>query len=387
MKKSPLRVVAACCILAAAFCFVAGMFVVVLTDKNATERDFIEYWAAAQQLIHGANPYDPASVLRLERAVGLDDSEPRVTLSPPVALFLVLPLGFLSPKDGLILWLLALMASLSASIWILWILHGRTDSRLHLFGYLFAPALACLMAGQLGIFLLLGVVLFFYLHESRPYLAGAALLPCALKPHLFLPFSMVLLLWLVAGKAYRILGGFLITLAFSCALTLCVNIHVWSQYSQMMNTMTIRHAFVPTLSVALRFLINRNAVWLQFLPAAAGSAWALWYFWIRRTCWNWMDQGLLVLLVSVACAPYAWFSDEAVLLPAVLSGLYGAADSRRSLLPIGLIAGVALIEVFAVTQMTSAFYLWTVPAWFACYLYGTWRQPANPNSRHAVAVN
>jgi hypothetical protein len=84
-----------------------------------------------------------------------------------------------------------------------------------------------------------------------------------------------------------------------------------------------------------------------------------------------MDQGLLLLLVSVLCAPYAWFSDEAVLLPAVLAGIYRADDSGRSLLPFGFIAGVALIEVFAEIPMTSLFYLWTVPAWLAWYLYAT----------------
>jgi len=76
--------------------------------------------------------------------------------------------------------------------------------------------------------------------------------------------------------------------------------------------------------------------------------------------------------VSAACAPYAWFSDEAVLLPAVLAGVYRTVDSGRSLVPIGLIAGVALIEVYAIGHMASAFYLWTVPAWLAWYLYATW---------------
>jgi hypothetical protein len=79
----------------------------------------------------------------------------------------------------------------------------------------------------------------------------------------------------------------------------------------------------------------------------------------------------LLLLVSAACTPYAWFSDEAVLLPAVMFGVYRALDSGRSLLPIGVFAGVALIEVLSVVKMTSPFYLWTVPAWFAWYLYAT----------------
>jgi hypothetical protein len=371
MKTSPLRIAAAACIVAACFAFVVGMFVVFLDNKSAAQRDFIEYWAAGQQLTHDANPYDEAAILRLERAVGLDGDQPKVTFSPPVALFLTLPLGYVRPKAGLILWLLFLVGCLSVSIWILGKLHGRPDSGLQLCGYMFAPVVACLMAGQLGIILLLGVVLFLYLHESWPFLAGSALLPCAFKPHLFLPFAIVLLLWIVSRKAYRILAGFLVTLLASCALTLCFDDHVWAQYSQMMSTTGVLHAFVPTLSVALRFLIDRNAVWLQFVPEAIGCGWAIWYFRTRRARWNWMDQGLLVLLVSALCTPYAWFSDEAVLLPAVLAGVYRAADSGRSLVPIGLIAGVALVELYAVGHMASPFYLWTVPAWFAWYLYAT----------------
>jgi hypothetical protein len=348
------------------------MFVLFLTDKDAGRGDFLEYWAAGQQLTHGASPYDPAGIMRLERAVGREGNQPKFTFSPPVVLLLALPLGFVTPKVGLILWLLILHASLFTSIWILWILHGRPDSALHWCSYLFPPALACLMAGQLGIFLLLGVVLFLYFHGSRPFVAGAALLPCILKPHLFLPISIVLLLWVASRKAYRVLGGFFALLLASSALTLCFQGPVWSQYFEMMRATGVLHEFVPTLSVAFRYLIDRNAVWLEFVPVAGGCVWAVWYFLTRRTRWSWMDEGLLVLLVSAACAPYSLFSDEAILLPAVLAGVYRAAQSRRSLLPIAFICGIALVELYTVGRMSSPFYLWTVPAWLGWYLYSTW---------------
>ncbi len=371
MKKSPWRAIAASFIVLACAFFVIGMFVTFLTDKNASERDFIEYWAAGQQLVHGADPYEPTAILQLQRTVGLEGDEPRVTLSPPFAFFLMLPLGFVSAKAGLVLWLVVLIASLLLSIWLLGILFGRPDSGLHLCGYLFAPALACIMAGQLGIFLLLGIVLFLYFHESWPYLAGAALLPCTFKPHLFLPFFVALFLWVVARKAYQILAGFSIVLLGSCGLTLAVDIHVWSQYRRMMMSTRVLQAFVPTLSVAFRFLVDRNAIWLQFLPEIAACVWVIWYFSTRRAQWNWRDHGMLVLLVAAVCTPYAWFSDEAVLLPAVLAGVYRAMDNRRSLVPIAVIAGGALIELLLVRRMASAFYLWTTPAWLAWYLYAT----------------
>jgi hypothetical protein len=376
MKRNPLRVLAAACIVAAGFCFIVGMFIVSLSNRNAAGRDFIEYWAAGQQLVHGANPYDPVAILCLQRAVGLNDNRPKVSFSPPVAFFLALPLGLVGPKTGLILWLLVLLAGLSVSIWILWLLNGRPDNRFHLLGYAFAPTIACLMAGQLGIFLLLGIVLFLYFHQSRPFLGGAALLPFALKPHLFLPVAVVLLLWAVRRRAYGILAGFSATLFASCALTLSFDRHVWSQYSQMMHITGVLQAWVPTLSATLRFLVDPHAVWLQFLPEAGACAWALWYFWTRRTRWSWMDQGLLVLLVSALCTPYGWFTDESMLLPAVLAGLYRTVDSRRSLLPLGLISGVAWIEVLVPVQLTSPYYLWTTPAWLAWYLYATGNKSA-----------
>jgi hypothetical protein len=381
-RVSPLRVVAASCIVVAGFFLVAGILFFGLSNKSAANRDFIEYWAAGQQLVHGANPYDGAAVLRLERAVEFDGNKPKITFSPPVAFFLVLPLGFVSAKTGVILWSLALLSCISISNWILWILNGRPSSRYHLLGYLFAPVLACQMAGQLGTFLLLGVVLFLYFHKSQPYLAGAALLPFVLKPHLFLPFAIVLLLWAIDRKAYRILAGFAATLLASCALTLYFDIHLWSQYSQMLSTTGVLDAFVPTLSAMFRLLVDRNAVWLQFLPEAAGCVWAIWYFWTRRSWWNWTDQGLLLLLISTACTPYSWFSDEAILLPAVLAALYRVVDSGRSLLPLGLITGVALIEVLAVVKMTSPFYLWTVPAWLAWYLYAGRTTALQPSKSH-----
>ena len=387
MKASLWRTIAAAGIVAAGFCFVAIVFTVSLTDKDAADRDFIEYWAAEHQLIHGANPYDGTEILRLERSAGMDRGQPEVMFSPPVAFVLALPLGFFSSKTGLILWSLALLASLSAALWMLWLMQGRPETLLYLLGFLFPPALMCLKAGQLGIFLLLGTVLFLYFHKSRPFLAGASLLPCALKPHLFLPVAVALVLWVVSRKAYRILAGFSATLGVSCALTLCLDNHVWSEYSQTMRTAGIMDQFVPTLSVVFRFLLDRNAGWLQFLPDAAACVWALWYFWTRRNRWNWMDHGLLLLLVSAVCTPYAWFTDESVLLPAVLSGLFRAKESRRSLLPIVLIAGIAFFEVIEEVQITSRYYLWTTPAWLAWYLYATWSKgsPAKP-ARAGTAI-
>jgi hypothetical protein len=80
------------------------------------------------------------------------------------------------------------------------------------------------------------------------------------------------------------------------------------------------------------------------------------------------------------CAPFGWFTDESLLLPAVLAGVYRAVSARRSLLPLGLISVVALIEVFREVDLTSRYYLWSTPAWLGWYLYATRKSGTDPLS-------
>src|SRR5439155_9057329 len=159
-----------------------GIFASVLGSDAAGRRDFGEYWASGYQLAHHANPYDPDAILRLERAVGYPSGIPALIMwNPPPALLLVLPLGFLGPTTADWLWLLLLLASLVASVRMVWIMHGRPKNQVHWLGYSFAPALVCLLAGQVSAFVLLGLVLFLRLHQSRPFLAGVSLWLCLLK--------------------------------------------------------------------------------------------------------------------------------------------------------------------------------------------------------------
>ena len=337
-------------------------------DK-AGNMDFISYWAAGKQLSHGENPYDIEATFRLQRGAGLTENSPDMLLNMPNALILFLPLGLVSAKTGMAVWLLTSILCLMASIRMLWILFGRPDNALHLLGFVFAPVIACLFAGQLGMFLLFGVVLFLYFHESRPFWAGAALLLCTLKPHLFLAFGIVVLAWLLNRRAYRILAGAATFLIGNLAVTYFVDPHAWSEYTRLMNDYGIQRAFVPALSVVFRLLVDRDAVWLQYVPALAACGWGLWYFSSRRDRWSWMHHGLLLLLVSEACAPHAYLPDEVIVLPAILASLYRTRNPGRVLLTYCTLTGIVLIEIANHLKLTSILYLWTAPAWLALYLY------------------
>ncbi|HZB88708.1 MAG TPA: glycosyltransferase family 87 protein [Terracidiphilus sp.] len=367
MKINPLRMIAAALLLALG----AGILAFVAREKNAGARDFIAYWSAGQLLRQGGDPYDAAAVLRLEQTAGFSSSEPLIMRNPPTALFLALPLGYVGANAASVLWMVLLLGCTILSVRLIWQLNGQPPTRTHLLSYCFAPLMECLMAGQLGILLLLGVVLFLTFLRTRPYWAGAALVLCAVKPHLFVLFGVVLILWALSRRAYAVLIGAIAAVAACAVLAYLVDPHAWAQYDQMLHTAGIMQQVVPTWGELLRQLINRNAIWLQFVPEGLGLAWALRYYARRRARWNWMLEGQLVLIVSVLCSPYALLPDEALLLPAVLTGAYLAEETGRSLIPLGIVAIAAMIEVLVNVPMTTIDYIWTAPAWLAWFLYAT----------------
>ena len=367
LSKKILQVAAACLLLA----ICAGILAAGMTSNSAANRDFISYWAAGQRIAHGADPYNGLAILKLEKSAGWQPNRPLIMRNPPFALFLTIPLGFVNAKTGAVLWSLAILLCLMTSLRLLRRMHGCPNNRLHLLGYVFAPALACLLAGQTSAFVLLGLTFFLYFHRSRQFLSGAALLLCALKPHLFLPFGVVLLAWIGMSKAYRILAGATLALSVSCALSFLFDRSIYAQYSSMAGSTGIEGEFVPTLSELFRIAIRPEAAWLQFLPALLTSIWALWYFRRSSRYWDWSTHGSLLLMISVLVAPYAWLTDQVVLLPAILQVVYSYSDSSRDrpLIWFALVDGTALCEVLSGVQLDSVLFTWTAAAWLAWYLW------------------
>ncbi len=389
--RDKLRVVAE--FLGVGICTLAFVFTVLNIDtallerNSAGRRDFVEYWASGQQLAHHANPYDGAAILPLERSVGLplSDTAAQIMPNPPTALLLVYPLGFLGPRPGGLLWAFLLLTCLVVSVRMVWKMYGSPKNHLRLLGYTFGPALVCVSVGQVGLFILLGLVLFLRFHQSRPLVAGAALWFCALKPHLFLPFGVVLLVWVVVSRSYKIVLGAVSALAFSAAIAFVLDPLAWTQYSQMMRSERIDRLFIQCLSNLLRRSISPNTVWLQYLPAILACIWALDYFRRHRHDWDWTFRSSPLMLVSVLVAPYTWFTDQAILLPALLNAVF-VTRSRGLLAALALMS--AAIEIGPLRGMPilqSPFYLWTAPAWLAWYLYAV--RTGNPENVYLPPQN
>ncbi len=364
----------------------AGICATLLTDNFAAQRDFVTYWSAGHQLVHRADPYDGPAILRLERSVGYSaDSPPLIMRNAPPSLPIVLPLGFLGVRAASLLWTLLMLASLWTAVRIIAAMHRRTASWLNLLGLTFAPALSCLISGQTALFVLLGLVLFLCLHRTHPFLAGASLWFCALKPQLFLPFAIVLLLWIIVGRRYRILLGVAAACSFSAAVAFALDPQVWVHYAHMMRAAQLETKLIPCVSTMLRLAIDPRAVWIQGIPAALGCLWALVYYYRRRSRWDWIEDGSLLMLVSVVVAPYSWFMDQAVLLPALLHALYRNRSRNLVALLALLSAAIEIANLRGVPLRNAILYSWTAPVWLAWYLLAMRKAAAsdksNPQSR------
>lgn len=366
------------------------LFLAVMTlDRHLSgARDFVIYWATGQQLAHHGNPYDPATMRALEHGAGFAGKAELVNYmrNPPWGLPLALPLGFLSARVAALPWSLLMLALLVMEVRLVWAILGRPRSHLNWLGFCFPPALVCVMMGQTSLFLLLGLVLFLRLHRTQPFWAGAALWFCTLKPHLFVPFGLVLLVWIVLTRRWRIILGVAAALAVSIALTLAIDPAAFRQYLAWAHNSGISDEFLPCLGVALRNLINPQAKWLVFVPCAIGSVWALAWFWRRRATWDWLGDGHLLMLVSILVAPYAWFYDQSLALPALLFAAVRT-RSRGLLAVLGLIYILLEIQPLYAAGPETAAYLWPAPAWLLWYLLAQRAEKPEDSSMPVLAAS
>jgi len=347
--------------------------IVFILDARLGHHDTRWFWASGQLLVHRANPYDEAAVGRLQAALGIPVDTNNIVRNPPWALFLVLPLGLLEPWKAVVMWSLLLAVCFALAMQTMRAILGDRYKRGYLWlAWCFWPAICCIEVGQTGVVLLLGLTLFLRYHERRPFWAGIALSLCAFKPHIFLPFGAVLLLWIVTRKKWAIVWGAVLALAVESGIAMIFDHNVWVDYRTAMQTQHIADQFIPTLGVTLRSLVDSDTIWLEFVPAALGCAWAVWYFFRNRVRWDCETHGSLVTLVSLVAAPYSWFTDQAIALPAILFALLGAQKPRRGSLTLLLVLmTAATLERLSTETLFYLPFMLQCVAWLGWYLFAT----------------
>jgi Glycosyltransferase family 87 len=368
-------------LLGAAFTVVVAYLLAVHMDQiraNVSQRDSVQYWFAGEHLIHRVNPYE---VERIR--------------TPPWSLFLFLPLGLATDAFwGWLLWIAASVASLMVAIRLCRKMFGKGDELRSVFltvGYLFAPVLACLEAGQIGFVLLTGIVVFMFYESERPYLAGAALILPFAKPHLLLFFWVAFFLWIVAHKKFKIAAGFTGALAVATIIALACDPSVFQHYQELARSATVGSEFIPTLSGVLRLVFFRPYFKAQFVPTLLGLIWCVWFCIKNMSKWSWRDHGLTVMVISILTTPYGWLTDEVVLLPAILFAamcVFGGKQklgviTRIALVVFGFLNWLMLLLVASQIPLQSGIYFWSSLLWCAWYFYGRHRLSSSHKAQSA----
>lgn len=348
--------------------------------KSVPARDSIAYWAAARLLTTHQNPYDHATVLSLERSRGYSEDRPLVLRTPPWSLFLVLPLGWFSPFFAWVAWLLILLACLIVGLRLTRKLYEKEVNSQNLFAvvaYTFAPVPACLVSGQMGLVLMLGIVLFLFLEEKHPFWAGAALVLPFAKPHLLALFWLAFAVWVFVRRRSLLAIGFTSAFVAATVLALVFDHQIFAHYREMLQVAAIQKEFIPALSGVLRLLFFRRLFWVQFVPLAMGMVWAVRYVSRNWAVWDWRIHGPALLVVSVLTTPYEWLSDETVLIPAILQAVALVYAVRKELRPAAkvMLSFLALLNVVLLLILrfkipfSTGIYFWSSLVWFGFYFY------------------
>jgi hypothetical protein len=344
---------------AAVLITLVGIGVIAWIGSRATSNDYIEYWSSGKLFLQGANPYSTASILSLEKAHGFLLDSPLIMLNPPWSLFLVAPLGFFPALVGLCLWIAAGAACVAASLLLL-----NVAPQYRTLAFLFTPVIACFSMEQSSPFLLLGFSLFLRFYRSRPFVAGACLLLMTLKPHLFLVFWVILLADCLYRRKFAVLFGLAAALAGASAFSTIMVPHVWMDYYQLLHGAALDRNYFPTLPTLLRMSINVKLAWIALIPSCVAIVWGLAYYWRNRGHWDWRQEGMPVMLVTVVTSPYCWISDQVVFLPALARALESV-HRKYSMELLTAINGVALLAFVLRLQLA----VWIPLAWLGWYLY------------------
>lgn len=347
------------------------------------QRDSICYWATGHLLAEHANPYDEGNALSLERSAGYVEAKPLVLRMPPWSLFLLLPLGVLSAFSAWLVWVGISVAALFVSMRLCRRIYCRDLRRdlVSIVGYTFAPVLACLVAGQFGLILLLGIALFLWLEPKHPFVAGLCLIFPFAKPHLLVIFWLVLVLYVIQKRRYAVAAGFFLSFLVAVGIALSFDLSIFQHYRSMIRAESIGTLFVPALSGVLRLVFFRHHFWVQFVPLALSAVWAIPYFLRHRGEWSWQQHAPALFIISMVVTPYSWFTDEVLLLPAILQALAWIHRSLKtmSLVSWFLIAFLAMLNGFllliinAKIPFSGGLYFWSSLVWCGWYFYGARR--------------
>jgi hypothetical protein len=236
----------------------------------------------------------------------------------------------------------------------------------------FIPTMMVLRTGQIGPLILLGTVGFLHFErQGRLFLAGAACVLIAIKPHLLFLFWIALALWSIEGRRRRVLIGGILTGVVAAVIPVFFNPEVWQQYWFALTHHPPEEWVSLTIGSILRLLLGADLVWLQLVPAIPALIWFGFHWRKHHAGWTWGEQMPLLMLVSFLTTFYgAWPFDLVILLLPVIQAAVWVVEVkslRTAALAMYLVIDLTALSLILV-GVTSIWFIWMTPALLLCYL-------------------
>jgi hypothetical protein len=214
----------------------------------------------------------------------------------------------------------ALIGSCAAALWKLFGGSARPSVAIAI-SLLFPPAVFVALGGQIGGLILLGLTGFVVaVGKRRDFAAGLFLSLLTLKPHLLLPFGVVVLVWSWRERRFLPLVGAAAGVAVGAIIALLLQPDIFGQYLEFARAEVPEEDVVSTPGAALRQIVGFRHFWVQWIPAVLGIGWAMVRYSGLASRWNWSSELPQLAAVSWLAAPYGWVYDMVLLMPAVLDG-------------------------------------------------------------------
>ena len=357
----------------------------LIKPENLPSDDFVPYWASARLNLNGENPYDPQGVERLQvlsGGVASGSYTISIVLNPPWAISLLLPFGLFGYSSGRIAWLIFSIALLLISALLLWnIYSGNPKQRwlAILAVFVFGPTISVLEVGQIAPIILIGLTgfLFFTISHRNDWLAGVSIAIVSIKPQVAIFFWIALLFWVIQQRRWLVVASTAITALGLTVIAVVFNPHIIQQYLTMLQTYRISDWANPTIGSYLRFFwLGLDKFWLQFLPAALGGVWFLFYWFTHHQSWDWVAELPMLLLLSQLLSPYTWTYDLVILIPAVIQAvIWLAKDWKRwkTMILLLVYVGITVLDLVLHMRLSDFWFIWIAPALLIWFLIIRWQ--------------
>lgn len=345
------------------------------------EQDFLRYWAASRLFWSGSDPYDAHKLEAIELDLRpLKESfggEYVKAWDPPWLLITLGPLAALPFDWAVPVWVFCNVAMVTAALYGSWKSTGveRYFVMALFLGYLYGNTISLIRLGQISAVVLLSLLIGInLLSKGTDWLAGVCFLLSTIKPHLSFFFLLVILIWVLEHRRWKVIGGMLAGFLISVLVAWILFPGWLGSYITTIYQMPFGEIYTSTLGsfvegvtgiTALRF-ISIILIPLAFLVAQKIDA------------IGWFTTLNLTLVLSIPFSFFGYSFDQVLLLPAIVqicAWITKGLLTKRTAYGIGI--GIVIIYGVLLWMMTipSMPYYWFF--WIAfsimCLYLTAWR--------------